>query len=92
VCPHFEKVAACFGLKYLRVEGSKDLKEKLAELQTLEEPVICEVMAVPDQDYLRTSATFNAQRRFVNRPIEDLFPWMDRDTFVKEMIVEPIDL
>jgi acetolactate synthase-1/2/3 large subunit len=90
--PDFEKVAACFGLKYLRVEGSKDLKEKLAELQTLEEPVICEVMAVPDQDYLRTSATFNAQRRFVNRPIEDLFPWMDRDTFVKEMIVEPIDL
>jgi acetolactate synthase-1/2/3 large subunit len=90
--PSFEKVADCFGLKYMRVESSKDLKEKLTELQTIEEPVICEVMAVPDQDYLRTSATFNAQRRFVNRPIEDLFPWMDRDTFVKEMIVEPIDL
>jgi acetolactate synthase-1/2/3 large subunit len=90
--PDFEKVAACFGLKYLRVDGSKDLKEKLAELQTIEEPVICEVMAVSDQDYLRTSAAFNAQRRFVSRPIEDLFPWMNRDMFVKEMIVEPIDL
>ena len=49
-------------------------------------------MAVSDQEYLRTSAAFNAQRRFVNRPIEDLFPWMDRETFIKEMIVQPIDL
>lgn len=90
--PDFEKVAACFGLKYLRIDGTKDLKEKLSALQHMEEPVICEIMAVSNQDYLRTSATFNAQRRFVNRPIEDLFPWMDRELFVKEMIVEPIDL
>ena len=90
--PDFKKVAECFGLNYMRVEGTADMKEKFAELQTIDEPIICEVMAVPDQEYLRTAATFNSQRRFVNRPIEDLFPWMDRETFVKEMIVEPIDL
>lgn len=90
--PDFKKVADCFGLNYMRVEGTADMKEKFAELQTIDEPTICEVMAVPDQEYLRTAATFNSQRRFVNRPIEDLFPWMDRETFVKEMIVEPIDL
>ena len=90
--PDFKKVADCFGLKYMRVEGTADMKEKFTELQTIDEPIICEVMAVSDQEYLRTAATFNSQRRFVNRPIEDLFPWMDRETFVKEMIVEPIDL
>lgn len=90
--PDFKKVAECFGLKYMRVDGTSDLKNKFELLMSINEPVICEVMAVHDQEYLRTSATFNSQRRFVYRPIEDLYPWMDRETFVKEMIVEPIDL
>lgn len=90
--PDFQKVAECFGLKYMRVNGTADMKDKFAELMTIDEPIICEVMAVPNQEYLRTAATFNSQRRYVNRPIEDLFPWMNRETFVKEMIVEPIDL
>jgi acetolactate synthase-1/2/3 large subunit len=90
--PDYKKVAECFGLKYMRVDGTKDLRTKLQELQTIDEPIICEIMSVPDQDYLRTSAAFNSQRRYVNRPIEDLYPWMDRETFVNEMIIEPIDL
>lgn len=90
--PDFKKVAECFGLKYMRIDGTSDLKDKFELLMSINEPVICEVMSVHDQEYLRTSATFNSQRRFVYRPIEDLYPWMDRETFVKEMIVEPIDL
>lgn len=90
--PDFQKVAECFGLKYMRVNGTKDMKDRFSKLMTIDEPIICEVMAVPNQEYLRTAATFNSQRRYVNRPIEDLFPWMDRETFVNEMIVEPIDL
>lgn len=90
--PEFKKLAECFGLQYMRIEGTADLKSGFEKLKTINEPIICEVMAVSDQEYLRTSAAFNAQRRFVNRPIEDLFPWMDRETFIKEMIVQPIDL
>ena len=91
-CPDFSKLATCFGLRYMRVEGSKDLEEKLIKLEQINEPIICEVMAVDNQEYFRTSGTFNAQRRFVMRPIEDLYPWMDRDTFVNEMVIDPIDL
>ncbi len=91
-CPDFSKIATCFGLKYMRIEESKDLEEKLIELEQINEPIICEVMAVDNQEYFRTSGTFNAQRRFVMRPIEDLYPWMDRDTFVNEMVIDPIDL
>lgn len=90
--PDFKKLAECFGLKYMRVDGTADMKAKFEELQIINEPIICEVMAVEDQEYLRTAAAFNSQRRFVQRPIEDLYPWKDRETFTKEMIVEPIDL
>lgn len=90
--PDFKKMAECFGLKYMRVNGTADMKDKFTKLMTINEPIICEVMSVHDQDYLRTSAALNSQRRFVNRPIEDLFPWMDRENFIKEMVIDPIDL
>lgn len=91
-CPDFEKLASCFGLKYMRINNSKELESKLQELENMNEPVICEIMAVENQEYFRTSGTFNSLRRFVLRPVEDLYPWLDRKTFVDEMIVEPIDL
>lgn len=90
--PDFQKLADCFGLKYMRIEGTAGLKQGLIELQTVNEPIICEIMAVEEQEYLRTAAAFNSQRKFVQRPIEDLYPWMDRELFMREMIITPIDL
>lgn len=90
--PDFEKLANCFNIKYMKVNGTMDMKSKFEELEMIHEPVLCEVMAVEDQEYLRTAATFNLQRKFVQRPIEDLYPWLDREIFVNEMIIEPIDL
>ena len=90
--PDFRSLAECFGIKYMRVDGTSDMKSKFEELQAIEEPIICEVIAVENQEYLRTAAAFNSQRKFVNRPIEDLYPWVDRETFIQEMIVKPIDL
>lgn len=91
-CPDFEKLANCFGIKYMRINDSTELESKLQELESINEPVICEVMAVENQEYFRTSGAFNSQRRFVLRPLEDLYPWLDRKAFVNEMIVEPIDI
>ena len=50
------------------------------------------LFAVEDQVYIRNGAGFNAQRKFVTRPLEDQMPFLDRETIKNEMIVEPIDL
>lgn len=91
-CPDFEKVAHCFGLPYIRINGTQELSAKLADLNVWDGPVICEILAVENQDYIRSSAAFNSDRRFVNRPIEDQAPFVDRELFKKEMIIEPIDI
>ena len=90
--PDFRDVARCFKIPYVRVDDIAELDRCLDEVMDMEGPVICEVMAVEEQVYIRNGAGFNAQRKFVVRPLEDQMPFMDRDKLKNEMVIEPIDL
>lgn len=90
--PDFKDVAQCFKIPYVKINDIMELDSKLDEVMKMEGPVICEVMAVEDQVYIRNGAGFNSQRKFVVRPLEDQMPFMDRELLKSEMIIEPIDL
>ena len=90
--PDFKEVAQCFKIPYMKINDITELDAKLDEVMSMEGPIICEVMAVEDQVYIRNGAGFNAQRKFVVRPLEDQMPFMDREIIKNEMIIEPIDL
>jgi acetolactate synthase-1/2/3 large subunit len=90
-CPDFSKLAECFGLPYVRIDGSEQLEQGLKQVLGMDSAVLCEIMGLEDQEYLRTSYAFNSKRRLVRRPMEDLEPFLDREVFLAEMIVEPID-
>ena len=90
-CPDFEKVASCFGISYMKINESRELKDKLDILINSEGPVLCEVMGIENQEYLCSSYALNSNRRYVQRPLEDQAPFMDRDLFLAEMIIKPID-
>lgn len=92
ILPNFRDVADCFRIPYIKAGTIMELDDTLNDLFAIDGPVLCEVMAVENQDYIRNGAGFNAQRRFVMRPIEDQMPFMDRELFKKEMIVKPIDI
>lgn len=91
-CPDFAKVAACFGLHYQRIESINELDAGLAAMFAHEGSVLCEIVGREDQSYIelgRTRSTVNG--RFVRRPLEDQAPFISREIFLKEMIIEPID-
>ncbi|MCM3040920.1 thiamine pyrophosphate-binding protein [Paenibacillus motobuensis] len=90
-CPDFEKVATCFDISYVKIEGNENLQEKLLSVFQMEGPVLCEVICVEDQKYLHSSYAFNSKRKLVRRPLEDQSPYLDRELFESEMIIEPID-
>lgn len=90
-CPDFQKVAKCFGLSYVKIEGNENLRGKLSSVYEMEGPVLCEVICVDDQEYLHSSFARNSQKGVVRRPLEDQSPYMDRELFLSEMIIEPID-
>jgi len=89
--PKFEKIASAFGLSYVRIEGSENLEEKIDKMLHMEGPVICEVMCVEKQEFLNVSSAFNSKKRLVTRPLEDQAPFIEREDFLREMIITPID-
>lgn len=89
--PKFEKLAEAFQLKYVRIEGSHNLEQKIADMLVLDGPVVCEVMCDTEQVFLNVSTAMNSKRRIVTRPLEDQAPFLDRKVFEKEMIIDPLD-
>ena len=89
--PGFGKVAECFGLKYVHISDDNELEQKLIGIFAEEEPMICEIDGVEEQDYNACAVARTSEKRFVQRPLEDQAPFMDRELFLSEMIVEPID-
>lgn len=89
--PNFSKIAECFNIKYLLINHPSNLEVKLKEVFSFEGPVLCEVLSPEDQDYIHSSYARTSTKRFVNRPLEDQKPYLDRDVFLSEMIIEPID-
>lgn len=90
--PNFEKLADAFGLKYQKIRNNAELEQGLKVLVAEEEPVLCEVFCRTDQKYFHTSFRRSVDGGMVRPSIEDQSPFMDRDLFLPEMIVEPIDL
>jgi acetolactate synthase-1/2/3 large subunit len=90
-CPSFQKVSESFEIPYVRIDNSADLKSILTSVINTDGPVLCEVMAVEDQDYLRSSYAHNSKKRIVQRPLEDQAPFMARELLLSEMIIETLD-
>jgi acetolactate synthase-1/2/3 large subunit len=54
-------------------------------------PVVCEVMCIRDQEIVPTTSSKKLpDGRMVSKPLEDLYPFLDRETFRKEMVIEPL--
>jgi len=91
-CPDFEKVAHGFDINFRRIDTTTELKENLGDVMAMNGAVICEVMAKEDQCYIHSSHRKGEKGRFVQPPIEDQSPFLERDVFLKNMIIDPIDL
>ncbi|MGN6711793.1 thiamine pyrophosphate-binding protein [Anaerocolumna jejuensis] len=90
-CPDFEAIAKCFGFEYRKINTAKELGEHLDDVLQMKGTVLCEVVCTEEQKYFHSSYALNQNKKLVKRPIEDLSPFLERDLFLKEMIVEPIE-
>lgn len=90
-CPDFEKIATAFDIKYLKIDDKETLRSKLENIVDIQEPILIEIMCREDQSYIEVGTTKNIERKYVSRPLEDQIPFLDRDVFLNEMIINPID-
>lgn len=89
--PDYSKLAAAFGIKYVKINDYSEIESGLDEVVADDNPVMCEVMCDPEQVDLHNGLVMYGKRKFGFRPIEDQAPYVDRDLFFSEMIVEPLE-
>ena len=90
--PDFTKVASAYGLSTLRIVDQNDLKNQIRNVLQFPGPIVCEVMAIPDE--IRKPRLSSIQRddgMIISKPLEDLWPFLDRQEFLSNMIIEPLD-
>lgn len=86
--PSIEKIAQAYGIKFIRIADNSELEEKAIETLDMNGPVICELIVDPQLPTMpRLSSEVKPDGSIVSKPLEDLWPFLDRDEFASNMIV-----
>ena len=97
--PDYRKVARAYGVKTAIIEGQgqgqgedqSDLRAAVRKVLRSRGPVLCDVHIIPDEIRApRVTSIQRADGSFLSKPLEDLWPFLDRDEFRQNMIVEPV--
>jgi len=89
--PDTLKVAAAYGLPTIDITGHDQLVEKVRQALAMPGPVVCDVLTPFDQPTLpRASSRQLPNGQMVSMPMEDLFPFLEREEFLENMIIPPV--
>lgn len=90
--PDFCRVANAYGLASATIEDQRDLRGEVRRVLSTPGPVVCNVKVVPEEVRApRVTSVQLADGSFVSKPLEDLWPFLDREEFEQNMIVEPVN-
>lgn len=90
--PDFKKVAEAYGIAYYYISSISEAHKLLPEAFENDDAAVIEVKSKEFQDLVPfLSSTRLADGTIVSKPLEDMSPLLDRDTFHKEMIVKPLE-
>ncbi len=89
--PDYRRVARAYGLKTAVIEDQSDLPAAVRRVLRSRGPVVCDVHVIPDEGRApRVTSVQRADGSFLSKPLEDLWPFLDREEFARNMIVAPV--
>lgn len=89
--PDLRKIAHAYGIKYFKVFDSRKLGSIIKKVLAYPQAAICEVMCLRNQEIIPTvSSRVKPDGTMVSAPLEDMYPFLDREEFIKEMLVKPL--
>jgi len=90
--PDMERIAAAYGIPFGRCPRLSELHAAISANLRGDGPSICEVMLDPEQPFApKSSSRRLSDGRIVSRPLEDLAPFLEREEYLSNMIVRPIE-
>ena len=90
--PDVKRVAEAYGLPTAIIDHPSHLRERIREVLDADGPIVCEVRVPADE--ARGPRVASAQRpdgSMVSKPLEDLWPFLDREEFLANMIVPALE-
>lgn len=82
--PHFENIGNAYGIPSSTASSIDEIYKKIEELLSDDEPAILDIRLIEQM-------TTVEPKLIVNKPIEDMYPFLDRKEFAEQMIIKPLD-
>ena len=89
--PSLRKISAAYGIPFKKIVRTADLEREIEATIQMPGPVLCEVCCLADQDVVTVSSMRREDGTMVSKPLEDMYPFLDRQQIIEEMIVAPQD-
>jgi acetolactate synthase-1/2/3 large subunit len=92
-CPDLGKIAHAYGIEHIKLSNHDELHDNLDSILEKDGPVICEIMMHPYQMLApRVSSMKLPDGKVVSKPMEDLFPFLPREEFEENMIIDSVEI
>jgi acetolactate synthase-1/2/3 large subunit len=89
--PNIVDVARAFGISAIQIDHVDNLRAGIKSVLEHPGPMVCEIMVPKDEPREpRITSRQKTDGSFVSSPLEDLFPFLDREEFKRNMIVPTI--
>lgn len=90
--PDIVKLAEVYGFEACRIENQLNLKRELEKILSKPGAVVCEIMLSPTEKMEpKLSSEIKPDGKMISKPLEDMFPFLPREEFYKNMIIKPVD-
>lgn len=90
--PDMVRVAQAYGIQTLTISNHEELDTKISKVLSYPGPILCDVKLDPEEEmYPKLSSIMKEDGTMVSKPLEDLYPFLDRDEFKGNMIIKPLD-
>lgn len=89
--PDYQKISRAYGIRSIRISNHKNMRDKIRKILRTNGPALCEVMVSREQQLVpRMEFRHNLDGTNTPMPLEDMAPFLDREEFLKNMIVKPL--
>ena len=90
--PDLVKVATAYGIPAFRLAEPATLRQQVRAVLQSPGPTVCDVLIDPEEvTQPRVSSAVRADGSMASRPLEDLWPFLDREELRANMIVPPLE-
>lgn len=89
ILPDIKKIAKAYGIQYFGIKSQKGIASKLKKIISVKGPFVCEIIMQPEYRFSpKLSSEKLPDGKMISKPLEDMFPFLNRDEFKSNMIIK----